>query len=202
MEHNPNATLALRILEWHGGQSSALYGVGSCLLAGDDSWRLSAGKARAELLELACAYPDHKGELQSMEEALSRLCAMDEFVKGYIDCALWSSSDTQDGPGGRELSVELSDICSVGDIDEVTFDRMVNDCRKFRQQFSAALSGWDHPDSENGHNFWLARNRHGSGFLDSGKVDGSEEFLGRVLDDGARSFGEVDLTLGDDGRVY
>jgi hypothetical protein len=48
-----------------------------------------------------------------------------------------------------------------------------------------------------GHDFWLTRNRHGAGFWDRGH--GAE---GADLTQHAKSFGDCDLYVGDDGGIY
>jgi hypothetical protein len=47
------------------------------------------------------------------------------------------------------------------------------------------------------HDFWLTRNRHGCGFW-----DGSYKDLGDRLTNAAQAFGECDLYVGDDGKIY
>jgi hypothetical protein len=51
--------------------------------------------------------------------------------------------------------------------------------------------------SQMGHDFWLTRNRHGAGFWDRGLGA-----LGDRLTSAAHAYGEVDLYVGDDGRLY
>lgn len=48
------------------------------------------------------------------------------------------------------------------------------------------------------HDFWLTRNRHGAGFWDGDyeKADGEK------LTELAHSFGEINLYVGDDGKIY
>jgi hypothetical protein len=49
-----------------------------------------------------------------------------------------------------------------------------------------------------GHDFWLTRNGHGTGFWDRfPKTDAHKR-----LDVAAMAFGKADLYLGDDGKVY
>lgn len=47
-----------------------------------------------------------------------------------------------------------------------------------------------------GHDFWLTRNHHGSGFLDRGLGQ-----VGDILTAAAKSFGEVNLYVDDDFKV-
>ena len=52
-------------------------------------------------------------------------------------------------------------------------------------------------EEQAGHDFWLTRNRHGAGFWNGDwfNVSGSLTQL-------AQTFGEADLYVGDDGRIY
>ena len=50
---------------------------------------------------------------------------------------------------------------------------------------------------EAGHDFWLTRNRHGSGFWDEDIGD-----VGRQLTEAACACGECNLYVGDDQRIY
>lgn len=52
--------------------------------------------------------------------------------------------------------------------------------------------------SKIGHDFWLTRNGHGSGFFDGDYDDD----IGEALTDIAQSFGEAYLYLGDDDKLY
>jgi hypothetical protein len=49
-----------------------------------------------------------------------------------------------------------------------------------------------------GHNFWLTRNGHGAGFW--GSDDYTNE-VGDILSKISEKFGEVDIYIGDDGKV-
>ena len=48
----PHEKLALSLLDWHGGQHTALYSVGSCLLAQDERWSLRIIDATLELRKI------------------------------------------------------------------------------------------------------------------------------------------------------
>ncbi|MFX7784369.1 hypothetical protein ABTJ92_19280, partial [Acinetobacter baumannii] len=49
-----------------------------------------------------------------------------------------------------------------------------------------------------GHDFWLNRNGHGSGFWD-GDWPGE---MGDRLDEASKKYGTVDLIVGEDGLIY
>lgn len=115
------------------------------------------------------------------------------FYRGYLECALWSST-AQDAEGnGVEglLSYDPSDDCAGA---------MLADCADFcathadALRLACAFPGYDL--SSAGHDFWLTRNHHGAGFWDRGM--GS---LGQSLTGAAHAYGGVDLYLSDAGEV-
>jgi len=83
---------------------------------------------------------------------------------------------------------------------------MEKDCEKFIAENETALGDYEeiigsHPEySESekaGHDFWLTRNGHGAGFWDRGIGE-----TGDKLTEASTGFGEVDLYVGDDGKLY
>lgn len=117
---------------------------------------------------------------------------VDPFTKAYIECALWSSTDDSGEPLDKNYDwTHLSDV---------TLLAMVFDCRCFQEACSKLLCVSQSSNaSEGGHCFWLSRNGHGSGFFDSDHfANGVRDFL----HESAKSFGEVNLYVGDDGKIY
>lgn len=125
---------------------------------------------------------------------------LEQFTTGYITAALWSSVDENGEP--------LDAIHAPGDLPEQTQQAMENDCRKFFQENNDALWEYreqraipidaDYSEAEcAGHDFWLTRCGHGAGFWDRGMGE-----LGDRLSNAAEAFGNVDLYVGDDGKVY
>lgn len=127
---------------------------------------------------------------------------LDDFTKGYIDAALWSSIDADgmpldDGYDRDDITPELRAAC-------------VEDCQDFQQSNRAMLAKayalyrdtsrgaeWS-PESRAGMDFWLTRNRHGTGFWDRGFKG-----VGDALSTAAHTYGAIDfLYVGDDGKVY
>lgn len=111
---------------------------------------------------------------------------LDSFTQAYIETALWSSTDDDGEP--------LDSSHNWTHLAPETLQRMIDDCAKFQQ---------DHPgigyEREAGHCFWLSRNGHGSGFFDSRYWDAATR---DVLQDSARTWREVSLYIGDDGKIY
>lgn len=122
-----------------------------------------------------------------------------EFLTAYIECALWSSTDNSRDDGGDPLD----DNYSAGDLAPETLDRMREDCREFTEsaEWQAAHDAGFWSAEQGGHDFWLTRNGHGAGFWDRywGGHDG--EAHGKALTALAKSFGSVDMYVGDDGRI-
>lgn len=122
---------------------------------------------------------------------------LDAFTQAYIECALWSSTDDE----GENL-----DNYSIHDLTPEALAEMVNACQDFQTTHDNAelLESWyaggETPERA-GHDFWLTRNRHGAGFWDryySGSPMGK---LGNKLSDLARTYGDCDLYVTDDGKV-
>jgi hypothetical protein len=126
---------------------------------------------------------------------------LDAFTRAYIECALWSSNDNSTPQGGDPLDRNYG----VTDIDPRTLAAMAADCERFQLENQASLesvyaSGFSptYNAERAGHDFWLTRNAHGAGFW-----DGDIEYVaGQKLTDAAHAFGEVELYVGDDGKIY
>ena len=110
----------------------------------------------------------------------------DSFFQAYVTCALWSSS----GDDGEPLDANYNDIAPEA------LSKMKADCDRFQSENADDLSNLDL--SQAGHDFWLTRNHHGAGFWDRGH----DKQLGERLTAASHKFGESDLYVGDDGKVY
>lgn len=107
----------------------------------------------------------------------------------YAICALWSSTDGDDVPLDRTYC--------VGDINEKTLNRMRGDVEEFIDANADALRESKLTDEQIGHDLWLTRNGHGSGFWDRGLGE-----LGKTLSAAAQRMGSANLYVGDDGQIY
>jgi hypothetical protein len=119
---------------------------------------------------------------------------LDAFTRGYITAAMWTLTD-DDG--------EPCDHLGLHDVAPETIAQAIADCRAFQEAHRADLDEAtdeqkDRTDESHGHDFWLTRNGHGTGFWDRGY---SAE-LGETLTRAAKAFGSVDWYVGDDGNVY
>lgn len=126
---------------------------------------------------------------------------LDSFTRAYIECALWSSTDNANESGGEPLDYNYT----ADDIHPETLARMIEDCAAFQQDQDEALETVQSvcDESRAGHNFWLNRNGHGSGFWD--EYNGNDGVLSnafRELSDGSKVWGSFDLYIGDDGMIH
>lgn len=112
---------------------------------------------------------------------------LDMFTGSYIEAALWSSVDNNDEPLDKNYSVE--------DISPGTIKKLEDDAFEFLKQ------NWELVKMNlivAGHDFWLTRNGHGAGFWDGDwpKRDGG------ILTKNSHTFGNYNLFVGDDNKVY
>lgn len=112
--------------------------------------------------------------------------ALDTFTRAYLEAALWSSTDDDGTPLNRNYS--------ISDIPAKELAKAVRDCKKFQRENERWIDG---DSSQAGHDFWLTRNYHGSGFRDGHWPEVAE----RHLTDAAHAFGEVNPYV-HRGRVY
>lgn len=81
---------------------------------------------------------------------------MDEFLRGYVDCALWLLKDEDGKPLSKQYTPQE---CA-------TLDKMAHDCEDFKRTAGVLLDNID--PYRAGFLFFLNRNHHGSGFWDEG----------------------------------
>lgn len=139
--------------------------------------------------------------------------ALDEMLRGYLVCALWSSAagirfdehgtiveDPDNGLSFFDHNFGLDDVAELTRIDayqDVCGFVFSNIADVFaygeRQEYDPSQGTvWDYF----GHDFWLTRNGHGAGFWDRGLGE-----LGERFTRACRPFGEVNLYVTDDGRI-
>lgn len=123
---------------------------------------------------------------------------MDKFTQGYIEAALWASTD--------EFGNPLQDNFGVEDIPQETMAQIEADCQRFQTENKADLQkayklykvegNWT-VEEQAGHDFWLTRNGEGAGFWDRGLGD-----VGEDLTKACRKYKSCYLYIGDDKRLY
>lgn len=118
-----------------------------------------------------------------------------QFVIGYLDCALWSSTDDDGTP--------LDSNYDLNDITPECFSACLKACRAFIalvwktiEHETDVFDEWKGYEYA-GHDFWLTRNGHGTGFWDR-DYGGFEDELTEL----SKRFREFDLYVGDDGLIY
>jgi len=136
---------------------------------------------------------------------------LDAFVGGYIDCALWATNDNgylgeghpdnqldENGYCGRDDGGDpLEDNFGPDDLAPEALAEVKKDCENFLgycADLGISLDEWS--AEEAGHDFFLTRNGHGTGFWDRGRD------AGELLSKAAKTFGSQDFYVGDDGKVY
>lgn len=158
-----------------------------------DAWE----EGVSETFELAC-----ERELMAVAEP-DRAAEEAEFLRGYMECALWSSADEDEN--------QLDDKHDISDISAELKVRMSQDCAAFIRTVSwetldrfSEVTGRDY--ASHGHDFWLTRNGHGAGFWDrylevATTADRKRaENLGEAISVDARAAGEFNINAYD-GRI-
>ena len=118
-----------------------------------------------------------------------------EFFNGYVDCALWSSTDDSEDSGGEPLDANYG----KSDIDKKALRDWKKDCVAFMRWEKSDLKkfmdetgvGW----GSCGHDFWLTRNGHGAGFWDG---DWPSK-LGQFLTKASKVYGSCEIESSPDG---
>ncbi|RUP37982.1 MAG: hypothetical protein EKK63_13835 [Acinetobacter sp.] len=119
---------------------------------------------------------------------------MDAFTKAYITAMFFTElgEDNLKDAGLPEISTEL-------------MEKIEKDCAEFQAKAGELISDEfchykECPTIDYaGHDFWLTRNHHGCGFWE--KHDWAEP-ASTKLTELAHSFGQMDVYLGDDGKIY
>jgi hypothetical protein len=127
--------------------------------------------------------------MEAQIEVTESTVNVDAVMEGYIACALWASVDEEETPLDKLDTVVLDETRAVMRADVVKFITLVE---------STIPGGFGPWDSEQiGHDLWLSRNHHGTGFWDRGHGE-----LGETLHKLAGTMGERWLYLGTGGEVF
>lgn len=133
---------------------------------------------------------------------------IDTEVRSYVECAIWAGLDwdrcdrwdEHEEEGCTRECVEngnpakLEDNYSEDDVADEALVQIRRDLSDFMSANEDDLDEWD--EGQIGHDFYLTRNGHGTGFWDRGKEAGDR------LSKACKAWGESDLYGGDDGRLY
>lgn len=108
----------------------------------------------------------------------------------YLGAALWTGTDEEGEP--------LDKGYGLTDCSPELLAKAEEDCQAFlRMAYTLDTDDWS--DEQMGHDLFLTRNGHGSGFWDR---DLGSEFVRERLTETAHSFGTFDVYVGDDGLIY
>lgn len=127
---------------------------------------------------------------------------LEDFLSAYIEAALWSTNDESTPAGGEPLDANYG----PDDLAPETLAKMRDECERFLVKAAGLIEAERLPEgrSDNaaaaGHDFWLTRNGHGAGFWDGDWPIAGDELT--KLCGWRTEFPEVDLYVGDDGRIY
>lgn len=119
---------------------------------------------------------------------------LSEMVAAYAECLLWAGLAWDDMTENDDNPEPLDATYSTEDIDPTAWDSITRDCRDFAEANAADLADID--AGQAGHDLYLTRNGHGTGFWDRG--NGA---IGDRLADAARVYGESGEYTAN-GKVY
>lgn len=111
---------------------------------------------------------------------------LNKFETAYVECLLWSSCDDNDTPLDKNYGQQ--------DLADETIQKIKKDCEAFQDEAGELLD--DLSFEQAGHDFWLTRNHHGTGFWDRDLEHGE------ALTELSHKYGEQWPYVGDDGKIY
>jgi len=118
---------------------------------------------------------------------------MDEFTRAYMEAILFAESDDAGNP--LEYNYDVTDFSAEA------LRRIKKDCDAFQQQVDFNDTRYTVDTApvlvKAGHDFWFTRAGHGTGFWDG---DWPEQ-IGEELTALSEKFGNVDIYVGDDGKL-
>ena len=123
---------------------------------------------------------------QKLEDVLD---LNDVFTHAYIEAMFFTESG--------DIGLPLNDVV-YSDISLEFAKQTAEDIAEFKERAGILIE--EHP-SQAGHDFWLTRNGHGSGFWDRKEVYGEPDYqiLSRIAED---EFCQIHPYVGDDGKIY
>jgi hypothetical protein len=124
--------------------------------------------------ELAAINSVNEGDIMGKEEY--------EILEAYLETALWTEEE-EIGPA------------SISDISDESREKANQDVLTFMSKAGSLINALE--PSQIGHDLWLTRNGHGTGFWDRGLDE-----VGDKLTEIAKEMGSKYLYRGDDGKIY
>lgn len=118
-----------------------------------------------------------------------------QFTNAYIECAIWASMDDDGTP------LDLKGY-SIYDFDADSLEQAKSDCEAFITQVVkyADFDVYTHLREQGGHDLWLTRNGHGTGFWDRAYIYGKVNSC--LLAHHAKLLKEAHVFEGFDGKLY
>lgn len=107
-------------------------------------------------------------------------------LRAYLACALWTSTDDKKN--------NLDAVYNITDFAPEAVESARIAVAFFCDRAKPWLADW--ADEQIGHDLWLTRNGHGTGFWDRDLP------YKDVLTGKAKSLGESDCYIGDNGKIY
>lgn len=124
--------------------------------------------------------------------AVNRTEGMNAFLSGYIMAIYFTDTGDGEQPSSE---IEMSDAA---------FQRAYQECFAFQSANACLLTDAyardGYSEERAGHDFWLTRNGHGTGYWDRNELEADD--LGQRLSGATKLFGECWTTEGDDGLLY
>lgn len=119
-----------------------------------------------------------------------------QFLAGYIDAALWSTTDVRD-PDTPECSGSYSLDDEFSEVSPTCRAAMLSDCQAFIAANATKLvdfrNACEIDDFRLGCLFWLNRSGHGSGFWDEAAAGTWAGDMGDDLSEACRPYGTFEL---------
>jgi len=170
----------------------------------DNGFAVYDDEPEEDLLEAVRLEMEQNGDIDryaKVRKTAISIRDLDDFTLGYLEAALWASTDESDESGGLPLDRNYG----IEDIADECLQAAIADCQRFQEQNYELLGEADYSRSEYsddemaGHDFFLTRNGHGVGYWDR---EFSDDTVGDALTKAAEAFSEVDFYVGDDGLIY
>ncbi len=122
------------------------------------------------------------------------IASLDRMTKAYLEAALWATTDNSTPSGGEPLDANYD----IGDFTLKALQEAKADCENFYQDNEYDLANAGLNMEEIGHNFFLSRNGHGSGFFDLPLLGETKNRLQKS----AKVWGTSEPYVGDSGLLY
>lgn len=163
------------------------------------AYAVEADKVSIQGPQPVILHPDHVYSFETLSKAVDRINDwfilkqgaanvnveqyLNEMTSAYLEAATFFDADEED-EGDCEVS-------------EKARKQAREDCQSFLEKNQYCTR---YPASQIGHDFWLTRQGHGTGFWDRNEV--YTAFHMSMLEDAAKDFNHCYLTLGDDQKYY